>query len=73
MALDIIARVSYTVNMNHERDYWTTAQLAEAAGVTTARIRQLLGAGTIRGEKLADRWLIRGDEARRWLAERNER
>ncbi len=53
------------------RDWWTTAELAQAAGVDASRIRQLLAAGRIRGEKFAGVWRISDREAQRHLAERH--
>ncbi len=57
-----------------EPNDWTTATLAQAAGLTTARIRQILIAGRdLRGRKLGRDWFVYDEEARAWLAAREER
>lgn len=52
---------------------WTTAELAEEAGVDQSRIRQLLLSGTLRGIKRANTWFIPDDEARRYLEDRRDK
>lgn len=51
-------------------DWWTAAELAQAAGVNSSRVRQLILAGTIKAEKWAGVWRIADKDARRWLDER---
>jgi excisionase family DNA binding protein len=46
---------------------WTTATIAEMAGVDQSFVRRSLRAGRLRGEKLGGRWVIPADEAERWL------
>jgi hypothetical protein len=52
------------------QEYWTTGDLAKAAGVTDSYIRRLLLTGKVRGEKHGRDWAIRGDVAVAWLAAR---
>jgi hypothetical protein len=55
------------------KEYWTTKELAKAAGLTDGRIRQLLRAGEVQGVHIAGVWLVRDTEARRWLSQRTAR
>ena len=57
---------------NRDRDdrVWTTAELAEAAGVTPTRIRQLLLSEELDGYKLGRDWRVSDRAARDWLAGR---
>jgi len=48
--------------------WWTTSDLAEAAGVTDAHIRRLCIEGRLECQKLGGRWVIWNESARRWLA-----
>ena len=50
---------------------WTTADLAQAAGVNQSRIRQLLIAKKIEGHKLANVWLIPESDALQFLHQRS--
>jgi len=54
----------------HNKGAWTTAELAEAAGLSDARIRQLLLAKEIQGYKAGRDWRIADHVARTWLAQR---
>jgi hypothetical protein len=53
--------------------YWTTKQLSEAPVVDQSRIRQMLLKGQMKGFKIGRDWLIPGEEAQRYLAEREKR
>ena len=56
-----------------ETAYWTTTQLAEAAGVDQSRIRQLLLNDKIKATKFGPVWMIPDEEAQRWLSSRKPR
>ena len=57
--------------MENERErVWTTAELAEVAGLDVSRIRQLLLSGELDGYKLGRDWRVSDRAARQWLAKR---
>lgn len=55
------------------KPYWTTKELAAAAGVDPSRIRQLLIEERIEAQKHGPVWAIPDDEAKRWLRSRGVR
>ena len=61
-----------TESKGNNRGAWTTAELAEAAGVTDARIRQLLIEGELHGYKAGRDWRVADQVAREWLSRRHK-
>lgn len=51
--------------------FWTSAQIAEATGLTQRHIGTLLNAGKIAGYKAGHDWIIQEDEAKRFVEEYN--
>lgn len=51
--------------------FWTTAQIAEATGLTQRHIGTLLNAGKIIGYKAGHDWIIQEEEAKRFVEEYN--
>ena len=51
---------------------WTTAQLAEATGLTVRHIGRLAKSGKIQAQNVGNRWLIDDEEAQRFIAERKK-
>lgn len=51
----------------------TTAEAAEALGVTDARIRQLCAAGSLACQKIGRDWLIPADEVERYKEKRENK
>jgi len=49
---------------------WTTAQLANATGLTQRYIRRLVKQGQIKGEKIARDWIVPDEEADRFIKQR---
>ena len=56
-----------------DKPYWSTAQLAQEAGVTGRYVRQEIKTGRLKGEKLGHDWLILAEDARVWLAKKSGR
>ena len=52
---------------------WTTAKLAEAAGVDPSAIRHLLLRGSLKGEKFGPMWMIPQEEGERYIQQRRAR
>jgi len=51
--------------------FWTTAQIAEATGLSQRHVWHLLRKETIRGQKVGHTWIVEDDEAKRFIAEYN--
>jgi len=66
--LDKCPAYVYNGTMPDKQDWWTTKELAEAAGVDVSYVRRLLLQGKIRGEKFGRDWAISDDVAKSWLA-----
>ena len=60
-----------TDNDNKQR-FWSSTELAEAAGVSRQYVVRLLNEGDIIGYKAGNTWVITYHEARRWLQSRKE-
>jgi excisionase family DNA binding protein len=58
--------------MNTE-GFWTTNELAKAAGVDGAYVRRALASGRLPGTKIGRDWLIADVAAREWMATRPTR
>lgn len=53
---------------------WTTEELAATAKVSSAYLRRLLIAGKkLQGTKKGKTWIIADEEARRWMASREQK
>jgi excisionase family DNA binding protein len=52
------------------KPYWSTGELAEAAGVSREWVRRQIVSGEIQASKAGKDWIISRDEAIRWLSER---
>ena len=52
--------------------FWTTAQIAEATGLSQRYVGTLLNAGKIIGYKAGHDWIIQDEEAKRFVEEYNQ-
>jgi excisionase family DNA binding protein len=52
--------------------FWTTAQIAEATGLSQRHVGHLLRHGVIAGYKAGHDWIIQEAEAQRFIKEYNE-
>lgn len=52
--------------------FWTTAQIAEATGLSQRHVWHLLRKGSIAGYKVGHDWIIQEEEALRFIKEYNE-
>ena len=55
------------------QDWLTTRGLADLAGIHQDTVRQHILAGKIQAEKRGRDWFISAEDARKWLAQREER
>ena len=60
--------------MRDNKKFWSSTELADAAGLSRQYVVELLNKGQkqggIEGYKAGAHWVILDSEARRWLAER---
>jgi excisionase family DNA binding protein len=61
-----------TGNDNNQQHFWSSTELAEAAGVSRQYVVRLLNERDIIGHKAGNTWVITDSEARRWLQSRKE-
>ena len=55
-----------------DRPFWTTVELAEAAGVTADYVRQDIRGGRLKADKRGRDWAIWDEYAQAWLARRRK-
>ena len=71
-AIDISVHAEYNMSMS-AKPFWTTADLAEAAGVTADYVRQDINGGRLKAAKLGRDWVIREEDAQTWLAKKRSK
>jgi excisionase family DNA binding protein len=54
----------------NDKPYWSTGDLAQAAGVSREWVRRQIVAGEIQASKAGKEWVISREEAIRWLEQR---
>ncbi len=53
--------------------FWTTAQIAQATGLSQRHVGYLLRKGIIAGYKTGHDWIVQEDEAKRFIEEYNSK